>query len=88
MSAYGKLGVAYLTSIDTATDITGDWNTNGVDGDNIAKHTWAPEVGLGVNYNITPNVFVDASWTHIQPLGKHKPGNVDFAAVGIGYNFG
>lgn len=87
-SAYGKLGVAYLTSIDTATDINSTWNTNGTNGDNIAKHKLAPEVAIGASYNVTPNVFVDASLTHIQPLGKNRPGNIDFAAVGLGYSFG
>jgi len=26
--------------------------------------------------------------THIQPMGKHKPNSINFAAVGIGYSFG
>ena len=55
----------------------------------VAEHVWAPEAAIGASFNVTPNVFVDTSWTHIQPLGgKNKPGNVDFAAVGIGYSFG
>jgi OOP family OmpA-OmpF porin len=83
-NAYGKLGVAYLTS-----DIT----FNGKDGiENkdygIAKHKLAPEAAVGVSYDITPNVSVDTSWTHIQPVGKNRPGNIDFVAVGIGYHFG
>lgn len=85
-NVYGKLGVAYLTST-----ITNDYNgvkSNDNQFFGIAKHKLAPEVGLGVTYNVTNNVFVDTSWTHIQPLGKNKPGNVDFAAVGIGYSFG
>lgn len=53
----------------------------------IAKHKWAPEAAVGVSYNITSNLFVDTSWTHIQPLGKNKSGNIDFVAVGLGYNF-
>ena len=85
-NAYAKLGVAYLTSTVTS-------KFNGIKGNqneyfNIAKHKFAPEVGLGVSYNVTNNVFVDTSWTHIQPMGKSRPGNVDFAAVGIGYSFG
>lgn len=87
-NAYGKLGAAYLTStIACQDDVTGK-----VSNDNrffgIAKHTFAPEVGLGVTYNITSNIFVDTSWTHIRPIGKNKPGNIDFAAIGIGYSFG
>jgi OmpA-OmpF porin, OOP family len=87
INAYGKLGVAYLTSI-----ITGKNENEVKSNDNqffgIDKHTFAPEVGLGITYNITNNIFVDASLTHIQPVGKNKPGNVDFAAVGMGYSFG
>ena len=85
-NAYAKLGVAYLSSTITSrfNGITENQNKNF----NIAKHKFAPEVGLGVSYNVTNNMFIDTSWTHIQPLGKSKPGNVDFAAVGLGYSFG
>ncbi|WP_339051461.1 outer membrane beta-barrel protein [Rickettsiella endosymbiont of Xylota segnis] len=90
-NVYGKLGVAYVT-----TDITGTIKAPGFptvnvdlnDRANVAKHTWAPEAAVGVSYDITPNVSVDTSWTHIQPLGNKKPGNIDFVAVGLGYNFG
>lgn len=83
---YGKVGVAYLSSTITSNFDNVKENENDFFG--IAKHKFAPEVGLGVTYNITNNMFVDTSWTHIQPLGKNKPGNVDFAAIGIGYSFG
>ncbi|WP_342219377.1 outer membrane beta-barrel protein [Rickettsiella endosymbiont of Miltochrista miniata] len=89
-NVYGKLGVAYVTSnIDNTT--TGSGNTSTTDLNrtaNVAKHKWAPEAAVGVSYDITPNVSVDTSWTHIQPLGNNKPGNIDFVAVGVGYNFG
>ncbi|WP_342228274.1 outer membrane beta-barrel protein [Rickettsiella endosymbiont of Rhagonycha lignosa] len=91
VNVYGKLGVAYVTSNVKGSlqtpgqpNINIDFNNNA----NIAKHKWAPEVALGVSYDITPNVSVDTSWTHIQPLGNNKPGNIDFVAVGLGYNFG
>lgn len=85
-NAYAKLGVAYLSSTLTSRSegVTNNQNENF----GIAKHKFAPEVGLGVTYNITNNMFIDTSWTHIQPMGKNKPGNIDFAAVGIGYSFG
>ena len=54
----------------------------------IAKYNWAPEAGVGVTYNISSNVFVDTAYTHIHPIGKNKPSNIDFATVGIGYSFG
>lgn len=88
---FGKIGVAYLTSdVDYLNEDTGNNNNNwGGDNFGIAKHQWAPEAGIGVSFNVTPNAFVDTSWTHIQPIGgKNKPGNIDFVAVGIGYSFG
>ncbi|MDQ8038859.1 MAG: outer membrane beta-barrel protein [Rickettsiella sp.] len=88
-NVYGKLGVAYLTStVKGKYDVAGksiDLNNNTA---NIAKHKWAPEAAVGVSYDITPNVSVDTSWTHIQPLGNKRPGNIDFVAVGVAYNFG
>jgi OmpA-OmpF porin, OOP family len=91
LNVYGKLGVAYLTSKAEYLNEDTSNNNNNWGGDNlgVAKHQWAPEAGIGVNFNITPNAFVDTSWTHIQPVGgKNKPGNIDFVAVGLGYSFG
>jgi OmpA-OmpF porin, OOP family len=85
-NAYGKLGVAYLTN--TITSHSGDITEVNNKTFGIAKHKWAPEAAVGVSYDITPNMFVDTSWTHIQPLGKNRPGNIDFVAVGLGYSFG
>lgn len=73
---YGKLGVAYLTTQLNAPK------------EDIAKRTLAPEVAVGMSYDITPQVTVDTSLTHIQTLGSRRPGNIDFLAVGVGYNFG
>lgn len=92
VNVYGKLGVAYLTT-DLEGKVTGDDSEPDLKAElnkaaNVTKHKFAPEVALGVSYDITPNVSVDTSWTHIQPLGKNKPGNIDFVAVGLGYNFG
>lgn len=76
-NVYGKAGMAYLT-----TTVKGDV----VNGKSmlapIAQHNWAPEAGLGFTYNMTSNVFIDTSITHIQPMGKHKPNSINFAAVG------
>ncbi|MDQ8038858.1 MAG: outer membrane beta-barrel protein [Rickettsiella sp.] len=91
VNVYGKLGVAYLTTtiegkgqVDKLVPATFD--LDGTAG--VSKHKWAPEAAIGVSYDITPNVSVDTSWTHIQPLGSKRPGNIDFVAVGLGYNFG
>jgi OOP family OmpA-OmpF porin len=90
-NVYGKLGMAYVTTTVDGTYKTDPHNPPNLVSNNetaIAKHKWAPEAAVGVSYDITPNVFVDASWTHIQPVGKNKPGNIDFAALGLGYSFG
>lgn len=89
-NVYGKLGVAYLTTT-TKNIINSSASGISIDNDSIptfAKHKWAPEAAVGVSYDITPNVSVDTSWTHIQPMGNKRPGNIDFVAVSIGYNFG
>lgn len=76
---YGKVGVAYLTTVlDTHTRSE----------NHISKRMFAPEVAVGMGYDITPNVTVDTSLTHIQTIGSNRPGNIDFLAVGVGYNFG
>lgn len=88
-NVYGKLGVAYVTTtVDGKYDTDAHTNLINKSTSAIAKHKWAPEAAVGVSYDITPNMFVDTSWTHIQPLGKNKPGNIDFVAVGLGYSFG
>ncbi len=90
VNIYGKLGVAYLTTelkkdaTDKGIPISTDLNQ----AEGIAKHKWAPEVAVGMGYDITPNVTVDTSLTHIQPMGNNRPGNIDFLAVGVSYNFG
>lgn len=86
VNIYGKLGVAYLTTQLEAKASNVAVDLNSVEG--IAKHKWAPEVAVGMGYDITPNVTVDTSLTHIQPIGSNRPGNIDFLAVGVGYNFG
>jgi OmpA-OmpF porin, OOP family len=90
LNLYGKIGVAYVTSnIDKTTVGSGNTSTAELNRTaNFAKHKWAPEAAVGVSYDITPNVSLDTSWTHIQPLGSNKPSNIDFVAVGLGYNFG
>lgn len=80
---YAKAGMAYL-----ANDLKG----NVVNGQSIvaplAKHSWAPEAGLGLTYNINTHVFIDTAYTHIQPFGKNKPNNINMATIGLGFTFG
>lgn len=89
-NVYGKVGLAYLTSNlsinGKADDKKHSYNINEQAG--FEKRQWAPEAAIGVSYDITPNVSVDTSWTHIHPIGKNRAGNVNFLAVGLSYNFG
>jgi opacity protein-like surface antigen len=45
-----------------------------------------PEGAIGVSYDITPNVPVDLSWTHIQST-NHSIRNIDFISLGLAYKF-
>lgn len=92
-NVYAKAGMAYLTTTVKNGGTHQVKNDDGTYQDKpvsglFSKHNWAPEVGIGLTYDITPNVFIDTSFTHIQPIGKNKPANIDFATVGIGYSFG
>ncbi len=85
-SVYGKAGMAYLT---TTVKSDGKMQYQGKPVTELfSKHNWAPEAGVGVTYDITPNMFIDTSFTHIHPIGKNKPANINFATVGLGYSFG
>lgn len=90
-NVYGKLGVAYLTSdlhVDGKNDKEQKVSYNVNDEAGFKKHQLAPEAAIGVSYDITQNVSIDASWTHIHPIGKNSAGNINFASVGLSYNFG
>ncbi|WP_218813309.1 porin family protein [Rickettsiella endosymbiont of Dermanyssus gallinae] len=86
VNVYGKAGVAYLTTRLQTNDGNNSFNTNDALG--IAKHKWAPEVAVGMSYDVTQNINVDTSFTHIHPVGNNRPGNINFLAVGVGYTFG
>lgn len=88
VNVYGKAGVAYLTTRLQGDENTGEGPININDVSGIAKHKWAPEVAVGMSYDVTSNVNVDTSFTHIHPVGNNRPGNIDFLAVGVGYTFG
>jgi OmpA-OmpF porin, OOP family len=90
-NVYGKLGVAYLTTNINGKFMMPEGQSSTVDLNNytqIDRHTLAPEAAIGISYDLTPQVSLDTSWTHIQPIGHIKPGNIDFFVMGLGYNFG
>ncbi|MES2141974.1 MAG: outer membrane beta-barrel protein [Pseudomonadota bacterium] len=89
VNIYGKVGAAYLTTQleekhNDTVPVTIDLNNQY----GIAKHQWAPEVAVGMGYDITPNVSVDTSFTHIHPVASKRAGNINYLAVGVGYTFG
>jgi OmpA-OmpF porin, OOP family len=86
VNLYGKAGVAYITSRydETSNNGTTELNTDY----DVARHKFAPEVAVGMDFNVTSNIAVDTSLTHIHPVGNKRPGNINYLAVGVNYTFG
>lgn len=89
-SIYGKAGAAY---VDSQTELsTSDlyFAPNGNVYNNAyfsqSTHPIRPVYGIGVSYNITPNVSADLGWTRIQR--NNTIPNADIAALGLTYHFG
>lgn len=89
-SVFGKLGIAYVQQttrlneyLSDTDNILGPRSTN-----NPSKHNnrFMPVAGVGVSYDITPNVPVDLSWLHYQKVGGSIP-NADLLSLGIAYKF-
>lgn len=80
---YAKAGLAYLV-----TDLSGNEIDKRSIINPVAKHSFAPEAGLGFTYNMTSNVFIDTAFTRIQPIGKNKPSPINMATIGLGFTFG
>jgi len=80
-SIFGKLGAAELYEHLNITAM----------GVNFSKteHKLYPTASLGVNYDITPQVSTDLSWTRIQKIGHSSDINsTDFFGLGLAYHFG
>lgn len=86
LSAYGKLGVAYVKANSQGyASTTGSYTSSG----NSYANTLEPTFGLGISYALKPNVPVEFSWNRIQKVGggNHAPSS-DFYALGVSYYFG
>jgi OmpA-OmpF porin, OOP family len=70
---YGKFGAAYINA-------SGKYNNN-------ANHI-NPTFGLGLSYDVTPNVPIDVSWNRIQKVGSSQIPSTDLVTLGVGYHFG
>lgn len=86
LSAYGKLGIAYVKA-----NSQGYASTNGsyTSTSNSYANTLEPTFGLGISYALKPNVPIEFSWNRIQKIGggNHAPSS-DFYALGVAYYFG
>lgn len=91
-SIYGKAGVAYLAqSAKASADVSGVHVVGNAVQQKFKGNENAilPTFGLGVSYDITPNVVADVSWNRIQKVGnKTSLSSTDFVGVGLAYNFG
>ncbi len=86
LSAYGKLGMAYVKANSQGYANATDPYTASV---SDYSNTLEPTFGLGISYALKPNVPIDFSWNRIQKVGgnNHAPSS-DFYAVGVSYYFG
>ncbi|MDQ8038855.1 MAG: outer membrane beta-barrel protein [Rickettsiella sp.] len=78
---YAKLGLAYFKAkgsiIVNRTPYLG------------YSDSWVPALGLGLSYDITPNVLLDLAWTRLQSVGGSRAiPSADFYSVGVAYYFG
>lgn len=86
LSAYGKLGMAYVKANSqgyaTTTSPYTAFTTS-------YSNTLEPTFSLGLSYALKPNVPVDFSWNRIQKLGGNSAApSSDFYALGVSYYFG
>lgn len=78
---YAKMGLAYVKANGSAV----------VNGTSYLGYSddWDPAFGLGLSYDITPNVLIDLAWTRFQSVGgNHATPSADFYSVGVAYYFG
>lgn len=84
---YAKGGVAYDDySLTSSLSTSKGGKTVAISGTQSSDPI-RPVGGLGVSYNITPNVSADLGWTHIQKTSGYIP-NADLVALGLTYHFG
>ena len=77
MSLYGRLGMAYW-DMDKTQKLT------------VSDKGLSPLGELGVNYQLTPNVFLNAGYQYINKIGSETTGeyNSHSLLVGVSYRFG
>lgn len=90
-TVYGKAGAAYVDASAEASTGVAIVTPNG----NVVTGTFSnsestnpirPVYGVGVSYNMTPNVSADLGWTRIQHNSTIP--NADITTLGLTYHFG
>ncbi len=77
-SAYGKLGL-----IDARSDL----RTSGLSTTNTREYSVRPMLGLGVSYDITPQVATQLEWNHYSDLGGASTSEASFNTVSVGMRY-
>lgn len=79
-SVFAKAGAGYLNQ-----------KTEAVDGTSTTSDRIVPAFGVGVGYQIMPNLAIDASWLRYSggnnDASSNVVSNVDFASLGLSYKF-
>jgi len=83
-AVFGRLGAAYTdarTRIRTAGAFTG--------GGVVKERAWGPKIGIGLEYNITPQFAVRGEFERYRVKDEVRGrGHVDMASLGLVYRFG
>jgi opacity protein-like surface antigen len=92
VNVFGKLGGAYAiqranTKVTTTSYSRGGAIVATASTDQTIKRL-LPTASIGVGYDFTQNVVADVSYTRIQKVGNSPVNSIDFAGVGLTYNFG
>jgi OOP family OmpA-OmpF porin len=87
VSLYGKLGAAYvMQDFDVNMDKIKDKGLSKVTSSH--DHKLLPTASVGLAYAFNDNVSADLSYTRIQKIGDTPIKSINFAGLGLTYNFG
>lgn len=86
LSAYGKLGIAYLYERANANATINNAGVIATGHKNWNEGRVYPTLSLGVGYDITPKWVMDVSWNRIQEFSHNVVSSTDFYALGLAYH--
>jgi opacity protein-like surface antigen len=87
ISAYGKLGLAYLRADEQFSSTLSELTTINTTL-HMSESRVYPTYAVGLAYNFTNKISSDISWIRIQKIGGGSLPSTDFAALGLLYCFG